>query len=184
MHVYACCVRIHARIAPKFILLLPWYLLEVCTKFCLNPRSFGREIEVFTLPKVRARFHTLCMHVHVCWVRVCARIAPKFILLHPWYLLEVCTMFCQNPRSIGREIEVCTLPKVRAHFHTLCMQTNIINQLGRPIWKYAESFMKIWLDLAWKLRCVTQWHFLIKGKLQDFRTLKSVKFANFESKWE
>ena len=106
----------------------------------------------------------MCVHIYACCVRVRAGIAPKLFLVHLWCLLEYHTNFCHNPRSFGGEINVCTLLKVHARFNMLCVhasmcaQINIINWLRRPIRKYAESFVKIWLDLADILRNnVTDW---------------------------
>ena len=54
-----------------------------------------------------------------------------------------------------RDIRVSNMaPKLRAHFHVHCMSmriwtlTNSKNQLGRPMWTYAENFMMIWPHLT------------------------------------
>ena len=70
--------------------------------------------------------------------------------------------------SFSWNIMVCVHPQVASmftwavHAWRTCMWMNIINQLRRPILKYAERFVKFWLHYAWILRCVTSvkkmWH--------------------------
>ena len=80
-----------------------------------------------------------------------------------WFILD--TFLIIVPSFIKIQLHLAEIwgfvfdPKLRAYFHTLCMhmrtctRKNIINQLRRPIQKYTESFVKIWLHLVKIFRC-------------------------------
>ena len=90
--------------------------------------------------------HACTYHSHFFWV-------------HPWYLHDNCTEFHNNLTSFSWNIMVWILPpsNINISMRCVCMLAhsctlmNIIYQLRRPILTYAESFMKIWLNLAEKL---------------------------------
>ena len=71
-------------------------------------------------------------------------------------------------------------PKLRARFHVLCvharmcMRTNTFNQLRRPILRYAEDFVKIWLHLT------ALWWF---EKSVTFVTHTQTRAAQFYYRW-
>ena len=106
-------------------------------------------------PKLRARFHVLCVHARTCTCTNILNQLRKPILKYAEGFIKI----LPQSRFYGF-YGFCS--KLRACFHVLCVQastctrTNTFNQLRRPILKYAEDFMKIWLHLAEILRCVTR----------------------------
>ena len=93
----------------------------------------------------------MCMHVYAYFACMHAHITPNFF----WCIVD--TSLIVIPSFI--EIR-CHLIEIKwfvycpkcMHIYMLCacmlMHTNIINQLRRPILKYAENFMIFWLNLA------------------------------------
>ena len=67
-------------------------------------------------------------------------------------------MVCYTSQSSIHIFTCCACSHARAS----CTPKNNNNQLRRPIWAYAESFVKIWLQLTEILRCVTWKTFSVK----------------------
>ena len=93
----------------------------------------------------------VCTWAHVSLWNFFWCILYTYLMIVP-SLVKIWVHFAEKLRCV-------TLPKLRAHFHALCVHastctpTNIINQLRRLILIYTESFVNIWLNLAEILRC-------------------------------
>ena len=145
-------VRAHTCRGAKIVVSIHWTLLTNFP-FLHHPPVLHRLKTITKYRNMHARLRALHAHACtyqsqfiLCFLYTSSNIVPSFIKI--WLnLLEIWGfVFCS---------------KLCARFHVLCVHartctcTNTFNQLRRPILKYAEDFMKIWLHLADILRCVT-----------------------------
>ena len=98
--------------------------------------------KLFTFKKI------LCTRDCLLAVHACASTqgAQIFFPLHPWYLLHNHTNFCKHRTSKSRDMMGY---KLLAHLCLLCAPTNNFNQLGRPIFTFAENLLW-WSDFIWQ----------------------------------
>ena len=130
------------------VVLCTWTCTQKCKNHCYYPLDLPKQLPFTRYRNKHTHLHALCKCMHA--FTYCSKFDTSLIIIQ-------CSMKIRLhlPEIWG----FVHCPKLHTHFHVLCVQVctpeNNIYKLRRTMLWYAESFVKIWLNFAKILRCVT-----------------------------